>query len=298
MKVFIMTDMEGVCGMRSFSDWVVPTGKFYQKGKQLLTAEVNAAAEGFFSAGATEIHVADGHGYGGIDPETLDSRLVLHNKWVAPAYPFHMDQGFDCICFVGQHAKSRTPFAQMPHSGSHDVIADRVNGTEYGEFGVVCTIAEFLGIPCIFGSGDLAFTKEALTICPNIHTVAVKRGLVKDPPEQSDLLCGDDYIQHFLKAKHLPIEKAREIICEGAEKAFKDFSLHPEKFYYTDLPRAPYFRVVEYRNRPSGPAYGFTSSHPSNPIELFNKDYQPAYPVRGRGFMTEEEYQEYRKTNR
>jgi len=291
-----MTDMEGVCGVKNFTDWVTPEGKHYLKGKQLLTAEVNAAAQGFFAGGATEVHVVDGHGYGGIDPSDLDPRITLRERLKHPAYPLYLNEGYDCICFVGQHAKSRTPFAQMPHSGDHNVISDRINGTEYGEFGVVCMCAEFYHVPCIFASGDLAFTREAKTICPNIHTVAVKRGLVKDKPEDSDMLCGDDYIQHFIKAKHLSLSKARQLIAETAEKALRDFIQQPEKFYYLDLPRPPYFRVIEYRDRPDGKAYAFTSSHPEHPAELFNAPPQPAYPIRGRGYMNKEQYQQFLKS--
>ncbi len=77
MKLMIMTDMEGVAGMLNFEDWCVPDGRYYDKGKRLLTLEVNAAIEGFFHGGATEIVVVDGHGNGGIDPELLDERAQL-----------------------------------------------------------------------------------------------------------------------------------------------------------------------------------------------------------------------------
>ena len=77
MKILIMTNMEGVAGVLNHDDWVLPGGRFYAKGLRLLTEEVNAALEGFFSAGAEEILVVDGHGAGGIDPETLDERALL-----------------------------------------------------------------------------------------------------------------------------------------------------------------------------------------------------------------------------
>lgn len=66
MKIYVMTDMEGVCGVVNHDDWVTPQGRYYAEGKRLLTMEVNAAIDGFAAAGATEIVVADGHGYGGI----------------------------------------------------------------------------------------------------------------------------------------------------------------------------------------------------------------------------------------
>ena len=71
MKIMIMTDMEGCAGILNHDDWVMPEGRYYEKGKRLLTEEVNAALAGFFEAGAGEVVVVDGHGYGGIDPELL-----------------------------------------------------------------------------------------------------------------------------------------------------------------------------------------------------------------------------------
>ena len=68
-KVYIMTDMEGVAGVLDFENWCKPESRYYELGKELLTLEVNAAIEGFSRGGATEFLVADGHGYGGINPK-------------------------------------------------------------------------------------------------------------------------------------------------------------------------------------------------------------------------------------
>ena len=66
MKVLLMTDMEGVAGVKNSEDWCMPDSRFYSVGCRLLTLEVNAAVEGFFAGGATYVQVADGHGAGGI----------------------------------------------------------------------------------------------------------------------------------------------------------------------------------------------------------------------------------------
>ena len=73
MKIYVMTDMEGVAGIQNSPDWCRPpapesSGRYYDLGKELLTREVNAAVEGLFEGGATEVLVADGHGPGGIRP--------------------------------------------------------------------------------------------------------------------------------------------------------------------------------------------------------------------------------------
>ena len=73
MRIFMMTDQEGVAGV---VDWEWADANVDQ-AKRLLTLEANAAAEGFFEAGATSILVVDGHGQGGINPELLDAVMNL-----------------------------------------------------------------------------------------------------------------------------------------------------------------------------------------------------------------------------
>lgn len=42
MKLFIITDMEGVPGIVSSTDQPYPDGRYYEAGERLGTAEVNA----------------------------------------------------------------------------------------------------------------------------------------------------------------------------------------------------------------------------------------------------------------
>ena len=64
MRVFIVSDMEGVAGI---TNWPGVTGgdPLYDEGRKLYTEEINAAARGAFDAGATEVVVMDCHGAGG-----------------------------------------------------------------------------------------------------------------------------------------------------------------------------------------------------------------------------------------
>ena len=87
MKLMIMTDIEGVAGILNFEDWCVPEGRYYDKGKRLLTEEVNAAIDGFYEGGAGEVTVVDGHGSGAIDPELLDERVWLSQTECLPSFP-------------------------------------------------------------------------------------------------------------------------------------------------------------------------------------------------------------------
>ena len=62
MKVYVSADIEGVACVTHLAH-VLPLegGADYQVARRWMTAEVNAAAEGAFGAGATEVIVADSH---------------------------------------------------------------------------------------------------------------------------------------------------------------------------------------------------------------------------------------------
>ena len=63
MRVYISVDMEGLAGValrEQISRHV--GGRQYQQGRRLVMAEVNAAIEGAFIGGATDVIVHDNHG--------------------------------------------------------------------------------------------------------------------------------------------------------------------------------------------------------------------------------------------
>ena len=62
-KIFISADMEGVVGAVT-GEQLGPSGFEYQRFREFMTAEVNAAIQAARKAGATEILVADSHGNG------------------------------------------------------------------------------------------------------------------------------------------------------------------------------------------------------------------------------------------
>jgi D-amino peptidase len=267
MKIYIMTDMEGVSGVLNHDDWVMPAGRYYDAGKQLLTLEVNAAIEGFFAAGATEIYVADGHGAGGIDNILLDKRAYYIRGFLPDPYPFYLDETFDAIAWVGQHAKSGTPYAHLPHTGWFDVLDYRVNGISVGEFGQFAMCGAFLGVRAIFGSGDEAFTIEAQELIPGIETVNVKKGTI--PGNGNEYDC-DGYRNCNLASIHMHPEKARELIRIGATKALGRFKQDKESFKLLEL-KPPFQKHIIYRPNKSVPAYEAFAEHPTDLLKAMNR---------------------------
>lgn len=264
-RVYIMTDMEGVAGVLDSENWCKPEGRYYELGKEFLTAEVNAAIEGFARGGATEFLVADGHGHGGINPKLLDRRAELARNWAPPPYPFSLDKSFGYAAWVGQYAMSRTENAHLVHTGSFGVFETTINGTPVGEFGEMALCATQLGVRVIFGSGDLAFTKEAQALVPGIETVAVKRGTT---PGRGDECDRDAYAKRNLAAIHYQPNRAREMILAAAERAIRRAKTDASFGILTLKP--PFERVTVLRRQGDQPKRIGRSSHPSDGIALMN----------------------------
>ena len=175
MKVYILTDLEGVAGVHKF-EHCSPEGRFYLRSQRLLTKEVNAAVEGCFSAGAEEVIVWDGHGPGGINPEIIHTEAKLLSG--SEIENCGLDSSFDCMLVVGQHAMNRVPEANLCHTYSSKGISEmRLNDKPIGELGMRTVMAGFLDVPLAFVSGDDKACKEAETLVGDVETVAVKKGL-------------------------------------------------------------------------------------------------------------------------
>ncbi|MGI6563330.1 MAG: M55 family metallopeptidase [Clostridia bacterium] len=246
MNIIMVTDMEGVAGIVDFPNWCTPGGMYYDKGKRLLTEEVNAAVRGFMDAGAQNIYVLDGHGPGGIDIEVLDPRAYYIRGSVYYSLQFmQKDWKIDVFCHVGQHAKSRTEYSHLAHTQGTSYFEETVNGVPIGEFGEFAFYCAKLGIPPIFGSGEEAFCKEALELAPHMETVAVKKGLT---PGRGDECTASEYAARNVTALHVQPQKAREMIYEGAKKAATRYLEDPTQFTlpFSDL-KPPFVKTVKYR---------------------------------------------------
>lgn len=217
MKVYILTDLEGVGGVLNYPDWCRVDSPNIKEAQELLADEVNAAIRGFARGGFDEFVIMNGHGCGIVD-ELIDSRakIVQLEREVEddPTYTYLMDETFDAFAVVGQHAKAGTPYSHICHTGALKVIDKKVNGLSVGEFGDMAIIAGEQGIPAIFASGELTFTKEAKELYPNIFTVATKEGV---SPGRGDELEQSEYLKKNSEAIHYDHEK---VVTEIEEKAY------------------------------------------------------------------------------
>lgn len=268
MRIYLMTDLEGVAGVLNSKDWCLPESRYYEQARDLLTHEVSAAVDGFIAGGATEVLVADGHGAGGINPLLLDPRTELMRGF-AMGWPFNLDQGFDAVAWVGQHAKSGSEYAHLPHTQSFRYLDLTVNEHSIGEFGQLALCAAELDIPCLFFSGDSAGCLEAQRLCPGIETVSVKRGTT---PGRGDELDEEQYMQRNTGAIHRHPEKARMLIREGAERAMRYYSARRP---IAHLPAAPYQRTAVFRPTATKAQTISVEHHADSFIALMNMPYHP-----------------------
>ncbi len=229
MKVYIMTDMEGVSGIINSADYASPGSRYYEVARELTTLETNAAIEGVLEAGATEVLVVDGHGSGAINPTLIHpgAKLLTGRPM---GYPFACDDSFDAAIMVGQHAKTNTDGGHLCHTGSFAIEDLSINGVSVGEAGCNMLFAAYYNVPTIMLSGDQAACDEVRELVPNMEVAPVKMGVKRG---SATGLTTDENRLFNGAAIHLPPEKARQLIkgkasiALGRVQEIKPFWLEP-----------------------------------------------------------------------
>jgi len=180
MKIHIITDLEGPAMINQFSQTRDVTPEEKARSERLLTGEVNACVDGIldFDPGA-EVIVWDGHGSGGIDHMGFHPRAKLIARGpIRP--PYGLDETFDALMFVGQHAKMGERGVLCHTYSSKTIEYYKINGVELGEFGCRALMAGTMGVPTVFVAGDDVAVEEAQELVPNLVGAAVKQALGRE----------------------------------------------------------------------------------------------------------------------
>lgn len=202
-KIYISADMEGLAGAVTMAQ-LGPGGFEYEKYRKIYTAEVNAAIDAAFKAGATEILVSDSHGNGqGLLVDELNQNVQLVRSWPRP---FGMMQGiddtFDGVFFIGYHASATSSEGIRAHTmSSAHLAAVKLNGVSMSEASYNAAIAGHFNVPVLMISGDNAATNEAASIIGDIEQAVVK------------------WAYGFHSGRTLLPTAAKAVIAEKAEKA-------------------------------------------------------------------------------
>ena len=210
MRVFIISDMEGVAGITNWGG--VGAGEpLYDEGRTLYTEEINAAVRGARAGGATEVVVMDCHGAGGVRsfnslrPELLDDgcEFVVQREWTE--YTGVLEDGCDAALFVGMHAMAGSR-GQMSHTVSGtEWRSVHFNGREVGETGINAALCGNWNCPVLLVTGDQVACAEATELLgPGLVTAQVKTAIGR------------------FSARHKTPGVARTLIEAGARKALTD----------------------------------------------------------------------------
>jgi D-amino peptidase len=221
--------MEGISGVVNWED-VGRSGKDYGYFRRIMSLEANAAVQGAFDAGATEVVVRDSHGSArNILPDLLDPRARLIRDWSGGPKGMMegIDESFDAVVFIGYHGKAGTPDALLEHTSSGNVLDFAINGTSYPEAGYNALIAGSFGVPVVFLAGDQAICDQVQGFLGEVATVATKEGI-------------------GAASKGLHPETARERIRRGVREAVENRARYEP---YTI--EAPYTLVLQLKSEES-----------------------------------------------
>jgi D-amino peptidase len=161
VKVYISVDIEGMAGIFDREQGNVAGGTAYETGRRLMTAEANAAIEGAFNAGATEVVVNDSHGrMGNLVASELDQRAVLIQGRVKPLFMVEgLDASFDALFLVGYHAPAGVRDGVLNHAFHPYEL--RCNGQVFSETGLSAMVAGHYGVPTALVTGDDSTLRDA-----------------------------------------------------------------------------------------------------------------------------------------
>ncbi len=206
MKVFLSVDMEGISGLVRWAD-VVRDGMDYQLNRTFMTLDANAAIEGAFDAGATEVVVEENHGVEDLCDLRLDEidprcRVVRGAGRPTATCMAGLDADCGVILLVGHHARAGSFPGIMAHTISYGAFsAVRIGGRDIGEGELFAIRGGELGVPVGLVTGDQVVIEQMRARVPGIEAVEVKRALAR---QSGDVI---------------PPARARVAIREGARQA-------------------------------------------------------------------------------
>lgn len=176
LKIYISADMEGVVGAVT-GEQLGPGGFEYEKFRQFMTNEVNAAIDAARAAGATEFVISDSHGNGQnllIDQLPVDVTVI--RSWPREhSMMAGIDETFDGVIFIGYHASTNNTRGVRAHTmSSANITSIRLNGMTMTEGSINAAIAGHFGVPVIMVSGGDIAVAENQVIIGDIEGAVVK----------------------------------------------------------------------------------------------------------------------------
>jgi D-amino peptidase len=178
-KIFISVDMEGITGVVQPAQ-LGPDGFEYQRAREWMTGEVNAAIAGIRETGPAEVVVCDSHGNGQsvlIDKLPDDVRIV--RGFPRPLEMMQgIDESFGAALFIGYHGSEWMTDAVRSHTiSSARLLGVKLNGMEASEGIFNAAVAGHFGVPVALVSGDRLAVAQLQKVVPGVEGVVVKEPL-------------------------------------------------------------------------------------------------------------------------
>ena len=184
-----------------------PGGFEYNRFREFMTGEVNAAIKAARAAGATEILVTDSHGNGqNLLIEKLPKDVKLIRSWPRPLGMMEgIDSSFDGVIFTGYHSSTDNMEGVRAHTfSSARLTSVKVNGKVMSEGSWNAAVAGEFGVPVIMIAGDDAAVNEVKALIGNAEGAIVKESI------------------SFHSAKSLHPDAAYDLIAEKTSYAVKN----------------------------------------------------------------------------
>ncbi|MCL8015705.1 M55 family metallopeptidase [Streptomyces sp. AS02] len=175
MRIYITADMEGVTGLVDAQD-VQPGGRDYERGRQSMAEDVNAAVRGALTGGATDITVNDAHGpMRNLLPDALHpAARLIRGKPKQMGMLEGLAPEHDAVICVGYHSRAGA-LGVLSHSFmGHEIEDIWLDGRPVGEIGLAHATAAALGVPVAVLTGDDGACAEMTEWDASVTTVAVK----------------------------------------------------------------------------------------------------------------------------
>lgn len=179
MKLYISADLEGVCGVTSWSETELnnrESGPFIMEWIKEIQKVIDVAIE----SGYNQIYLKDAHDTGrNLLQEYFPKEVKLIRGW--SGHPFAMvegiDETFDAAIFIGFHSKAGSNQNPISHSMYPRVVRSiRINGELASEFLVYYYASLYAKVPVVMVIGDLGLCEDVKRTNRDIFTVATKEG--------------------------------------------------------------------------------------------------------------------------
>ncbi|TVQ28493.1 MAG: amino acid amidase [Spirochaetaceae bacterium] len=178
-RLYVSVDIEGICGIADWTETRIDDaqGAYFRRE---MTLEAAALCRAACDAGVDDIVVKDAHDSGrSIDPSLLPEQASLIRAWTRDPYSMMagLDESFIGACYLGYHSEAGSDGNPLAHTLNTNSQRIQVNGLPASELLLNAYTASSFGVPSLVLSGDSALCESALTIAPNLRTVAVFEGI-------------------------------------------------------------------------------------------------------------------------